>query len=106
MHKKNRLKMNYNNSKLGDELHLLCDRLFPINRSLTGKGVRKTLSILKEYLPEMVVCEVPSGTKCFDWTIPDEWNINSAYIISPEGCLLYTSPSPRDRTRSRMPSSA
>ena len=27
----------------------------------------------------------------------------SAYIIA---CLLYTSPSPRDRTRSRMPSSA
>ena len=24
----------------------------------------------------------------------------------PTGCLLYTSPSPRDRTRSRMPSSA
>ena len=24
----------------------------------------------------------------------------------PQGCLLYTSPSPRDRTRSRMPSSA
>ena len=24
----------------------------------------------------------------------------------PNGCLLYTSPSPRDRTRSRMPSSA
>ena len=23
-----------------------------------------------------------------------------------DGCLLYTSPSPRDRTRSRMPSSA
>ena len=29
---------------------------------------------------------------------PDEININT--------CLLYTSPSPRDRTRSRMPSSA
>ena len=25
---------------------------------------------------------------------------------TPIGCLLYTSPSPRDRTRSRMPSSA
>ena len=25
---------------------------------------------------------------------------------SPKTCLLYTSPSPRDRTRSRMPSSA
>ena len=27
-------------------------------------------------------------------------------IASPSSCLLYTSPSPRDRTRSRMPSSA
>ena len=27
-------------------------------------------------------------------------------IESTGGCLLYTSPSPRDRTRSRMPSSA
>ena len=26
--------------------------------------------------------------------------------IKMRGCLLYTSPSPRDRTRSRMPSSA
>ena len=29
---------------------------------------------------------------------------NELYIIF--ACLLYTSPSPRDRTRSRMPSSA
>ena len=28
------------------------------------------------------------------------------YITAPWSCLLYTSPSPRDRTRSRMPSSA
>ena len=28
------------------------------------------------------------------------------YGTSFYGCLLYTSPSPRDRTRSRMPSSA
>ena len=27
-------------------------------------------------------------------------------FVSLSGCLLYTSPSPRDRTRSRMPSSA
>ena len=27
-------------------------------------------------------------------------------IVQPIICLLYTSPSPRDRTRSRMPSSA
>ena len=28
------------------------------------------------------------------------------YADTPAICLLYTSPSPRDRTRSRMPSSA
>ena len=29
-----------------------------------------------------------------------------AHAWTPGTCLLYTSPSPRDRTRSRMPSSA
>ena len=29
-----------------------------------------------------------------------------AVLVEVEACLLYTSPSPRDRTRSRMPSSA
>ena len=37
-------------------------------------------------------------------------DVRVAAIFPPEGetcdCLLYTSPSPRDRTRSRMPSSA
>ena len=31
---------------------------------------------------------------------------NIRWLCSPLSCLLYTSPSPRDRTRSRMPSSA
>ena len=33
-------------------------------------------------------------------------NKSSVSKLSPYICLLYTSPSPRDRTRSRMPSSA
>ena len=32
--------------------------------------------------------------------------IQPAMVGAAQGCLLYTSPSPRDRTRSRMPSSA
>ena len=32
--------------------------------------------------------------------------ITDAVDVQSDGCLLYTSPSPRDRTRSRMPSSA
>src|SRR5215469_6861351 len=66
-------------------LHKLASRLFPICRSITGNGVRQTLTILNEYLPELRIHEVPSGTKCFDWTIPDEWNIRDAFIQGPDG---------------------
>ena len=36
----------------------------------------------------------------------DRGYLSPYFITDSEGCLLYTSPSPRDRTRSRMPSSA
>ena len=35
-----------------------------------------------------------------------ELRMSSIYETAPMGCLLYTSPSPRDRQKSRMPSSA
>ena len=34
------------------------------------------------------------------------YSFNASRLVTVWGCLLYTSPSPRDRTRSRMPSSA
>ena len=43
-----------------------------------------------------------SGDRC-----PNEANgLDRSTKDDIKGCLLYTSPSPRDRTRSRMPSSA
>ena len=66
-------------------LHDLLTRLFPICRSITGNGVRKTLSILKEELPGLSIHEVPSGSKVFDWTVPDEWNITGARLTGPSG---------------------
>lgn len=73
---------------IGNEIHALANRLWGINRSLTGDGVRETLSILKENLPELQIHEVPSGTKVFDWTIPKEWKVRHAYIITPAGKKL------------------
>jgi aminopeptidase-like protein len=67
-----------------NEIYTLLKRLFPINRSLTGDGVRETLSILQEYIP-IKTHELPSGSQVFDWTVPDEWNIKDAYIKDEKG---------------------
>ena len=55
--------------------------LFPICRSITGSGVRKTLSIIKKEFPSIKICAVRSGTKVFDWRVPHEWNIKDAYVL-------------------------
>ena len=70
---------------IGEEIYTLCKRLWPITRSITGNGVRETLSIIKQYLPNLVTYEIATNTKCFDWTVPKEWNIRDAYIIDPNG---------------------
>ncbi len=69
----------------GAYLHELAARLFPINRSLTGDGVRETFAILQEHLPGLVTHEVPTGTHVLDWTVPDEWNVTTAYLEGPDG---------------------
>ena len=70
---------------IGQEMYDWAVDLFPINRSLSGDGVRQTLQYIKNIIPELEVNEVPSGAKCFDWTIPQEWNCNDGYIIDPDG---------------------
>lgn len=70
--------------QVGQGMYQLIERLYPICRSITGNGVRETLSIINEYIP-LEVREVPTGTKVFDWTVPKEWNIRDAYIKDLKG---------------------
>lgn len=62
----------------------LARRLWPITRSLTGNGVRETLTILKGEIP-LRIKSIKSGTKCFDWKVPKEWVFDNAYIMNERG---------------------
>jgi len=55
--------------------------LFPICRSLTGHGVKKTLKIIQKEFPKLKIFKIRSGTKVFDWNVPPEWNVKDAYIL-------------------------
>jgi aminopeptidase-like protein len=66
------------------DLEKYFDRLWPITRSLTGNGNRETLEILSELI-DIKTTEIPTGTQCFDWKVPPEWNINEAWIKNSKG---------------------
>lgn len=68
----------------GDEMMRLVRRLFPICRSITGAGLRETLDILGERMP-LERHRVPSGTQCYDWIVPPEWNVRDAFVANSKG---------------------
>jgi len=61
-------------------IYNLIKKLYPINRSITGNGNRITLNIIRDIIPELKILEYKSGTKVFDWKIPQEWNVKEAYV--------------------------
>jgi aminopeptidase-like protein len=68
----------------GRSMYRFVSELYPICRSITGEGVRRTLNQIMEHIP-LTICEVPSGLQVFDWTVPLEWNIRDAYVKDSAG---------------------
>ena len=62
--------------------------LFPVCRSITGEGTRYSLFYIKNILPKLKIFQIKSGTKVFDWKIPEEWLIKNAYIMNFKGKKL------------------
>jgi aminopeptidase-like protein len=71
-------------ARIGDAIYTLAAEIYPICRSITGNGVRETLSHLARHI-DVISHEVPSGTQVLDWTVPREWNIRDAYIADDRG---------------------
>jgi aminopeptidase-like protein len=70
---------------VGEELYKLVAELYPICRSITGDGVRRTLEIVERELGGLEVSEVPTGTQVLDWTVPREWNVRDAWVADAAG---------------------
>jgi aminopeptidase-like protein len=68
----------------GAAMHELIEELYPICRSITGDGVRATLTRVGREIA-LDVSEVPTGTPVLDWTVPREWNIRDAWIKNAAG---------------------
>jgi len=77
--------INWNTLTLDADDLLQC--LFPICRSITADGLRQTLNLLREDT-DIQLRKVPSGTACFDWIVPDEWNVRDAYVADSAGHRL------------------
>lgn len=71
-------------NELGERAYAFARELFPICRSITGEGVRRTLALVGARIP-LQQYEVPSGTAVFDWQVPPEWNIRDAYVKDSRG---------------------
>jgi aminopeptidase-like protein len=70
--------------RTSEEIEALFDELFPVPRSITGEGYRRSLQILSRFMP-LNVEQTPSGTQVFDWVVPDEWVIEDAFLLGPGG---------------------
>ena len=86
------------------------DVSFVLRMQITRDRETKTSTISQEYTKSilerfgMANCK-PVGTPGFGSELSTE-QPEETLLSNEETCLLYTSPSPRDRQKSRMPSSA
>lgn len=71
----------------GKELHNMAAELFPLNRSITGEGLRRSLRILGRGIP-LEIHSVLSGSPVLDWHIPDEWFIDGGTLSAADGTVL------------------
>ena len=70
---------------IGKRMLDLAKELYPHNRSIMGPDIRFSLQKFIDLNPEFKTISFPTGTKVFDWQIPEEWIVRDAYIEHESG---------------------
>lgn len=78
------LRESFDAERAGAEMYEQIRELYPICRSITGEGTRKTLAAVAGRIG-LQIHEVSSGAPALDWTVPNEWNVRDAWIKDPHG---------------------
>ncbi len=72
----------------GAEMHRWLVEMLPWCRSLTGPGTDRTLDYLAGLLPGLETVGFASGSRAFDWTVPETWTLRSARLLGPDGAVV------------------
>ena len=70
---------------ISEKMYRWAEDLFPLNRSLSGKFNRITLNYIRNIIPDLKIKSFKSGAKVFDWVVPEEWNVEQAFIEDSNG---------------------
>lgn len=77
-------KENTKSNDIDPDFDKLFDELWPLCRSITGEGLRKSLDILSKEVPFKTFSK-KTGEKIYDWKVPKEWIIRNAFLVGPNG---------------------
>ena len=62
----------------------MAEELFPIHRTLVNRGYDESLALLQRHIP-LEVQAYPSGTRVWDWVVPQAWDVREAWVETLNG---------------------
>lgn len=66
----------------------LLEKLYPLNRHLVGNDNETALKMIMDELGDLKIHRYPSGMRCWTWSVPERWEIDSSYIECEDGRRL------------------
>lgn len=65
----------------------LVEKLAGLNRSIVSDALEESLQYIQTRVP-LLIHRIPSGSKCFDWTVPRKWIMRGGTIEDEKGNVL------------------